>query len=150
MTVNSKSKIGIVLLMSLGLTTILSGCQGILPLPDKERYQFINKVKDDMDYASAGKIVEEHYTDTDGVFNASAFVVNIEGDDSFDVLSNRIKKMSNDNCFNSPAPAIGDQTYCSIGHVKITVYRETSESDKIQLVISDPSNGRSKGKQPRE
>lgn len=145
MIYRTKVKFGIVLLMSLSLTTVLSGCTpgtGLRPLPDKERYQFINKVKDDMDYASAGKVVEEHYTDTDGVFNASAFVVNIEGDDSFDVLSNRTKELSNGKCYNSPAPATGDQTYCSIGHVKITVYRETSESDKIQLVISDAYSGR--------
>lgn len=128
------------------MTTILSGCQALSPLPDRERYQFINKVKDDIDYASAGKVIEEHYTKTDGVFNPSAFVVNIQGDNSFDILSERAKKLSNNNCFNSPAPTVGDQTYCSIGHVEITVYRKNEKTDKTQLVISDPSNGRSEGK----
>lgn len=137
-----RARIGIILLISLGLTTTLSGCQALSPLPDKERYQFINKVKDDMDYASAGKVIEEHYTKTDGVFNPSAFVVNIQGDNSFDILSERAKKLSNNNCFNSPAPTVGDQTYCSIGQVDITVYRKTSDTDKTLVGISDDLSGR--------
>lgn len=142
MVVNSKSKIGIVLLISLGLTTILSGCQGLMPLPDKERYQFINKVKDDMDYSSAGKASGGHYDNNDGVFNPSYFVVNIKGENSFDVLSERAKKLSHDKCYNSPRPAVGDQTWCVVGQVDIKVYRETSETDKILLSISDSFSGR--------
>lgn len=146
MVVNSKSKIGIVLLISLGLTTILSGCQGLMPLPDKERYQFINKVKDDMDYASAGKVIRKGYDNNDGVFNASYFSTDIEGSNTYDVLSTRLKELSNNKCYNSPAPATGDQTYCSIGHVEIKVYRESSEINKVRLVISDSLSGRSEGK----
>lgn len=142
MGTSNKSKIGIVLLMSLGLTTILSGCQGLMPLPDKERYQFINKVKDDMDYASAGKVIRETYDNNDGVFNASYFVVRLEGDNSFEILSERAKKVSDDTCHTSPSPATGDQTYCSVGQVDIKVYRENSETDKVRLSISDSFSGR--------
>lgn len=140
-----RARIGIILLISLGLTTTLSGCtpgKGFIPLPDKERYQFINKVKDDMDYASAGKVISKTYDNNDGVFNASYFVAHLEGDNSFEVLSERAKKVSDNSCHTSPAPAVGDQTYCSVGQVDIKVYRETTETDKVRLSISDPFSGR--------
>lgn len=137
-----RARIGIILLLSLGLTTTLSGCQALSPLPDKERYQFINKVKDDMNYSSAGKVIRETYDNNDGVFNASYFSTDIQGIDSYDILSNRLKKLSNNKCYNSPAPATGDQTYCSVGQVEVKVYRENSETNKVRLVISDSLSGR--------
>lgn len=124
---------------------MLSGCtpgKGLTPLPDKERYQFINAVKDDLDYKSSGKVISEHYDNNDGVFNPSFFVVKLEGAGSFDKLSQKAKELSNNKCHSSPRPTTGEQTWCTIGQVDVTVFRENAQTNRVRLSISDSLSGR--------
>jgi hypothetical protein len=143
--VSNKFKMGITLIVALSAVAILSGCtpgKGLTPLPDKERYQFIDEVKDDLDYKSSGKVISEQYDNNDGVFNPSSFVVELQGADSFEILSKRAKNLSHNKCYSSPSPATGEQTWCKVGQVSIKVFRENVKTDKVLLSIADSLSGR--------
>lgn len=145
MGVRNRYKTGIALVAALSIMAMLSGCtpgKGLTPLPDKERYQFINEVKDDLDYKSTGKVISERYDNNDGVFNPSFFVVELQGAKSFDKLSQKVKKLSNNKCHSSPRPATGEQTWCTIGQVSVKVFRENAQTDNVRLSISDSLSGR--------
>jgi hypothetical protein len=56
-----RNKSVVTLAIGIGGLFLFNGCAGLSPLPDEERYQFINQVKDGLDYASAGEVIEERY-----------------------------------------------------------------------------------------
>lgn len=61
------------------------------PLPDEKRYQFINEIKDELDYASSGKVTKERYDNNNGVLAPSSFYAEIEGPETFGTLSRRLQ-----------------------------------------------------------
>lgn len=117
---------------------VLSGCAQLRALPDEERYQFINQVKDDLDYSSAGNIVSERYDEGDGVFSPSFFLANVEGPGAFSILQQRVQSLPGAEC-----QLVRDtQTRCQVGQIDVSIYRNESKMNMVTLNITDAYNGR--------
>jgi len=139
--VRNRYKNSIALVAALSIMAMLSGCtlgKGLTPLPDKERYHFINEVKDDLDYKSSGKVISERYDKGDGVFSPSFFKAEIIGEKSFTILSDKLKNRSDSKC----AYLGTNQTRCSLGQVDITIARKDASARKIIFEVTDIHSGR--------
>jgi len=140
-SVSMFQKVAIATAVGLGGVLVLSGC-GVLeqakPLPDKERYQFINEVKDGLRYKEAGEIVSEQYDTADGVFAPSYFYAEVKSEDAFDLLTGKAEELATRQC-DALSPT---QTRCSSGQVNIQITRETTEDLSVILEIVDAYSGR--------
>lgn len=127
-----KKVIGIGLISVTALS--LSGC-GLIPLPDEERYSKVNAVKDQLDFESAGKVISEEYSG-DGVWSGSIYTAEIEGESSFEDLSNQLKLLSE---LKGKCTFSDEEVNCLTPVPYVTL-------DKIEakslLVIGDTSGGR--------
>jgi len=129
-----------VLALCVALVT-LSGCsqlKQLSPLPDEQRYHFINEVRGDLDYASSGDVVTKRYDYGDGVFSPSFFFAEIEGVSTFDELTERLKSLDNAEC--STFAVI--QTACSVGQVDVTINHDDENDTSVVLKITDIHSGR--------
>ena len=133
----------VVVAITLGLIGVstLGGC-GVLeqakPLPDKERYQFINEVKDGLRYKEAGEVVSEQYDSADGVFAPSYFRAEVKGEDAFDFLTVRAEELATRQC----DTLTSTQTRCSSGQVDIRLTRDSSEDLFVTVEVIDGDSGR--------
>jgi len=126
------------IIIGLGGMLVLSGCTQLSSLPNEERYQYINQVKDELDYAATGQIIKEQYDSGDGVFSPSFFYVEVEGPATFDRLTETSKELATRQC-----NLLADiQTKCDVGQVSILISRDSIEDTSITLKITDASNGR--------
>jgi len=131
-------KVAIATAVGLGGVLVLSGCAQLTSLPDEERYQYINQVKDDLGYADTGKVVREQYDTGDGVFSPSFFYTEIEGPTTFDRLTETSQELATQQC----NLLVDIQTRCDVGQVSILISRDSLEDTSITLKITDASNGR--------
>lgn len=116
----------------------LSGCGDLRSLPDEERYQFINQVKDGVDLPSAGEIITQSYDNGDGVFSPSVYQAQLKGDTTYQKLKERIVTLSDvKDCITDET-----ETNCKRGHVDIFVGKSRESSGKVFLRITDKYNGR--------
>lgn len=116
--------------------TLLSGCGQLTPLPDKERYQYIDGALADLDYESAGQIKSFIKDNGDGVFAPSVKLAVYSNDDAYDTLADRLLSLPNADCGGNS----GRQILCSYGQV--TVHIAKSE-DEVKLSLTDTLGGRS-------
>jgi hypothetical protein len=134
-------KVAVATAVGLGGVLVLSGC-GVLeqakPLPDKERYQFINEVKDGLRYTEAGEVVSEQYDSADGVFAPSYFRAEVKGEDAFDFLTARAEELATRQC-DALSPT---KTKCSSGQVDIKLTRDSSEDLFVTVEVIDADSGR--------
>jgi hypothetical protein len=115
---------------------------GLYALPDEERYQFINVIKDGLDYESSGKVLEAGYDTGDGVFATSYFYAEIEGDETFAVLTERLQAIPGVEC----TALLDYQTSCHVGQAHTAIVKDdTKPGNIIKLNISDTSGGRHSG-----
>ncbi len=124
--------------MSLALSASLSGCLP-KPLPDEERYQYINNVLETIDYQTVGDIVEEEIDDGDGILSPSYKIIRYGNDGSFEELEKRLKA-SSDTCKGDRK--IG-QINCSYPHVNVDVFHSGKPNIESYIYITDSSSGRS-------
>jgi hypothetical protein len=126
----------------LGISGILlfSSCSVItqfIPPSDEVRYKYVNQIKSDLDYSSAGEVVEESYDNGGGVVAPSVFHSTIKGSKAFDTLSSRVQALPYADCAVSTF-----QAKCKIKHVNIDITKADNAEDLVELRISDRSNGR--------
>ena len=134
-------KVVVAIIVGLIGVSTLGGC-GVLeqakPLPDKERYQFINEVKDGLHYTEAGEVVSEQYDTADGVFAPSCFYAEVKGEDAFDLLTGKTEELATRQC-DALSPT---QTKCSSGQVDIKLTRDSSEDLFVTVEVIDAYSGR--------
>lgn len=126
----------------IGTATIVSGCsyiKDITPLPDGQRYKYINEVVEAVDLDTAGTIVGGGYDNGDGVFDPSLYRVDIEGEATYDLLNTRLKAIPDIKCQDSAKKV---QTSCILGQVDITLIRDTTETQEVQFQLTDVFSGR--------
>lgn len=136
------------LLLFISSLILLSLTVTACSLPPWERYQYINSVKDQLDYESLGTVVEEGYDDGDGVFSPSYFEVKISGDRTvFDLLKYQLLDVKNIECNDA-----GTNTMrCKVGQVRTDlVYQDYKSSFYTVLRITDSSSGRDSGRVTNE
>jgi hypothetical protein len=137
-------KIFAVVVLGLVGAFTLSGCwmsnviEQSQPLPDEERYQFINEAKDGLRYKEAGEVVSEQYDTADGVFAPSYFYAEVKGEDAFDLLTARARELATRQC-DALSPT---QTRCSSGQVDIRLTRESTEDLFVTVEVIDGDSGR--------
>lgn len=134
-------KVVVAIIVGLIGVSTLGGC-GVLeqakPLPDKERYQFINEVKDGLRYKEAGEVVSEQYDTADGVFAPSYFYAEVKSEDAFDFLTARAEELATRQC-DALSPT---KTKCSSGQVDIKLTRDSSEDLFVTVEVIDAYSGR--------
>lgn len=123
---------GVMILFALSLT----GC-GMSPLPDSERYQYINQVMNDVDYENAGEIVEETTDNGDGIFTPSHKKVQYKGNKTFYKLSDTLKSLENYDCAGGET-----QISCTRGRVSVSVSISRKNPIDTYFTISDALGGR--------
>lgn len=129
---------GILAMATTSLT--LTGCMG--PLPDEQRYQFINHVKGAVDPASFGTITSDGYDDGDGVWASSSYAANIEGDSAYETIRDRMIAIPNvKNCDESENRGV-TMTSCYLGGISLTVSKETQSKTAALFTVLDTSSGR--------
>jgi len=122
--------------MGLGGMLVLSGCTQLSSLPDEERYQYINQVKEDLNYSETGEVISERYDNGDGVFSPSFFYSELEGDTSFNLLTQKLQTLSNVNC----ETLVTEQTRCSVERIEVKITKIDVKTTALQ--ITDSSDGR--------
>jgi hypothetical protein len=134
--INAKRTI-MVLALALSGMTLLSGCGGgFTALPDEERYQHINEVKDSVDLDTIGEVTQGGYDAGDGVFSPSHYRVRIEGDTtSFITLKERVTNLPGAECRDA-----GNQISCKLGQADILVTKKTEKA--LQFEVVDVYSGR--------
>lgn len=116
----------------------LSGCGQYKALPTEERYQFINQVKDNLNYATAGEVISEELDKGDGVFSPSIFRTELKGKSTYKELNSRIKAL----------PEVKDcretkeQIRCKLGQVDIYLNQEENSASSVVLKLTDVFSGR--------
>jgi hypothetical protein len=133
-----RNKSVVTLAIGIGGLLLFNGCAGLSPLPDEKRYQFINQVKDGLDYASAGEVIEERYDNGDGVFSPSSFYVEVKGDKAFTILSERLQSLPNVDC----STLVSEQSRCNVGQAYVTISNFAESGNVTSVDISDSSSGR--------
>jgi hypothetical protein len=128
--------------VGLGGLFLLSGCGQYAPLPDEERYQYINQVKDDLDYEDSGKVLKSEYDKGDGVFSPSVFYAEIQGSETYSTLSNELQNLPEVKC----DAASAEQTRCSIGQADVTITKLDGLDNIVALRILDSFSGRNPNK----
>jgi hypothetical protein len=111
---------------------------GFISLPDEERYQYINSVKDRLDVESAGEVVDASYDSGDGVWVPSVFQAKVRSPDAFAVLSERVQKLPGVNCSRVKLAYVK----CNLRQVDITIIESVDSVDAVLVYITDTSNGR--------
>ena len=120
------------------MALFLSGCGQLKALPDEQRYQFINQVKNELDLASAAEIASESYDNGDGVFSPSVYQAELKGDTAYLKLKERIVNLSEvKDCITDEI-----QTTCRRGQADIFLGKSRESSGKVFLKITDKYNGR--------
>lgn len=123
-----------VIMLILGSVT---SCTSVFSLPHEERYQYINQVLDEVDYKTAGTIVEEQIDDGDGVFEPSYKKVFYQEESAYTILVKRMKKIENYSCSGGKT-----QFYCTKGQASISLTLTGKDNKETHLGISDSSGGR--------
>jgi len=119
---------------------LLSGCvpKEFQPLPTKERYQYINAVKDALDLETAGTIIKQGYDKNGGVIEPSYYFAILEGADTYTLLKARLEGIPNiTNCSSSER-----QIKCRLDNAEVLLQNELSGSPNTKLKINDPYSGR--------
>jgi hypothetical protein len=126
-----------VLALTLSGMTLLSGCGGgFTALPDEERYQYVNEIKDAVDLGTVGEVTLGGYDTGDGVFSPSHYTVRIEGDTtSFTTLKERVADLPGVECRDA-----GNQISCHLGQADIVVTKITEKA--VVISITDVYGGR--------
>lgn len=122
---------------SLLLATSLSGCMP-KPLPDEERYQYIDNVLKTIDYQTVGNIVEEEVDDGDGILSPSYKIIRYGNSGAFEELEKRLKS-SSDTCRGNRE--IG-QINCSYPRVNVDAFYSKKTNIESYIYITDGSSGR--------
>jgi hypothetical protein len=114
----------------------LSGCiKGLTPLPDAERYQYVNQVKEDLDYKAAGEVIKENYDNSDGVFGVSYFEATVKGPEAFDTLRAKLQLLATKPC----NPILETSIGCYVGQVDVALF---GNREQANFRITDANNGR--------
>lgn len=125
-------------ILGIGLISIsalsLSGC-GLIPLPDEERYSKVNAVKSQLDFESAGKVISEEYSG-DGVWSGSTYTAEIEGESSFENLSDQLKNIDT---YKEECVFSEDKVQCIFINPSVELLKEDT---KAILNIKDSFGGR--------
>jgi hypothetical protein len=129
-----------VLALALSGITLLSGCgiTSLVPLPDEERYQYINEVVDIVEPTSSGEVIKNGKDAGDGVFSPSSRWLILAGIEPFDVLSERIQKIPNIDC-----QYLGkEEIRCRYGRTDVSVTKNFPNEGETYFKVLDTSNGR--------
>lgn len=116
----------------------LSGCGQYKTLPTEKRYQYIDQIKNAVDINSAGAIINGEYDYNSGPLAPSKYRVEIEGKDSYQLLTHRIKELpETKGCIESKV-----EFSCHNGQVDIFVTKSgSSESPAAVFELIDLSSG---------
>jgi hypothetical protein len=137
-TVVVLSVIGGLIALSLSFSSWLLN-SGFIPLPDEERYQYIDEIKDKLDYESSGEVLKARYDNGDGVFSPSFFMAEVESAEAYAILTERTQSLPNVTC----SLTLPIQTRCDVEGVVIQITNVDSNHPKsVILEITDTSNGR--------
>jgi hypothetical protein len=149
-------RLATVLALGAGGMLLLSGCTNIdsfIPLPEEQRYQLINQIKDEIDYKDAGEIIEERYYDGGGVLAESGFRLEAKGNGTFKALSDEVLDLPNIECTHES----NFQTLCSLKGIYVEVTTDyltvwdsnihefthpTNPNSPVILSIRDGTNGK--------
>jgi hypothetical protein len=112
----------------------LSSCA----LSDEERYQYVNQVKEDLDYKSTGEVIEERYDKNDGIVSPSYFYAELKGRETFNILSDRLQNLPQANCTYIGA----EQTRCDVNGINVRITKAKESNELLDIKITDSSNGR--------
>jgi hypothetical protein len=129
------------LVIGVGGMILFSSCSTLSQfrsLPDEERYQYINQVKEDLDYKSAGEVIKEEYDNNDGIVSPSVFLADLKGEKTFTTLSDRLQALPEVKC----DAASDRQTICHIGQADITITKIDESNNLVNLKILDSYSGR--------
>lgn len=131
-------------ILGIGLISIsalsLSGCEGLLPLPDEQRYQNVDELWEELEISSIGTVLSDTYGGGDGTFGQSTRNAEIQGVDSLSLLEAKLLSIEDIDCNTGSSPA---QCYLPGGIVSID-FSENDELDPpvVSIRISDSSNGK--------
>lgn len=133
-----KRKIATLLAIVSFSSIILSGCQFIPPSKEKQ-YQNIDEFLDEIDYSSAGEIVEESI-EGDGVFSVAVKRYTYDDPKAFDSLRDRVKEGKDSECTHESFR----QLNCVVRslNLNVNVQRKSSDPDRVVISVSDSSNGK--------
>jgi hypothetical protein len=130
------------LTIGVGGILLLSSCifvpPGMKALPKEERYQYINQVKDDLDYKTSGKILSEQYDKNEGLISPSYFYAELEGEETFTILSDRVQALPEIKC-----TYLGeDQARCRVNLVDITITKSPESENLVSFELLDSYSGK--------
>ena len=117
---------------------LLTGCGKFFPLPDRERYQFINQALEAIDYKTAGEITLERKDKGDGLVSPSFYAVLYEGQSAYPILVERMRSNSDIEC---PDYVSEIDTRCMLGTTNIEV-NWLEEENLTMLKVIDRYSGR--------
>jgi hypothetical protein len=135
----SFKKRSLLTIILIGSMTLLSGCAFIknsTALPDKERYHYINAIKDAMELETFGPIVEEGYDTGDGVYSPSSYYANIKGLKAYGPLYKKLQTIPNAECQFYDAR----QTNCTIKQIMVQMTVQTNNT--VLFHVIDKFGGR--------
>lgn len=121
-------------------TLLLTGCiKNIVPLPEKESYQYIYQLEESLDLDSAGRVRTKTYDNGDGVFNIAYLTTTIIGPDAYTILRERLNKLGGEGCQEGTNET---SIVCIIGQVHVEMKRTSTDAPSVFIRIEDPYNGR--------
>lgn len=120
------------------------GC-GMLTPEDKEaQLKDIKEIATEIDYKSAGRILEEKYKPASSKLESSSLTVSLEGEEPFAQLKESILKLDGIDCVPVNAEAKTISCRLNVISVNATVREEDTEKPYTDLIIIDPKSGRGK------
>lgn len=142
--VKKRKIMGVSLIALIGVTS-LTGCnviKDLKPLPDEQRYHYIDRVLSDIDYQNIGEVTFEEKDNGDGVFAPSYKRIGIKGSDVFEKIAKKLASQDdphiNHDCVYYEDFKDIDQYNCSYYG---TVIRMGKSDNGASIMIVDSTSG---------
>lgn len=119
------------------LLTSITGCA----LPEKERYQYIDRVLSDIDYQNIGTIISEEKDDGDGIFAPSFKTLRYDDPNVFEEIAKKLADPEDTVIYEDCEYRNSEQTQMNCSYYGTVVSLVKTETTTF-LDISDSSSGR--------
>lgn len=136
----SLRRLSLITILAVSTTVLLSGCvpKEFQPLPTKERYQYINAVKDALDLETAGTIIKQGYDKNGGVIEPSYYFAILENAEPYVLIKTRLEAIPNiTDCSSNER-----QITCRLDNAEVILQNATPGSPNTKLHINDSFSGR--------
>lgn len=134
--------------VALMLTSVflLSGCiKNITPLPQEERYKYINQMEEALELETAGEVGTKTYDDGDGVFTRSYMRTTVTSVEAYPIMRERLNDLGLPGACEEGSKELS--MVCIIGQVNIEIGRASTEAETTYIIITDPYNGRNQNEE---